>query len=297
MKRLRYTFHVGLDAFYTFLADDGWAIASHIALSALMALFPFLIVITSLAGFFGSKQLADQAAILLLETWPTQVASSISGEVHDVLTRSDGGVLTIGVVLAIYFASNGVESLRVGLNRAYSVAEPRRWYWLRLESIAYTIVAAILSLALAFLIVLAPLILATARLYTPLQIELNENLLNVSRFALASLALISGLVIVHKWLPAGTRKMMDILPGIVVTMAGSLISGILFGKYLERFASNYVTTYAGLASVMIALVFLYFIAAVFVYGGELNAAIIKSRLPQGEPFPSTPAPMPADSQA
>ena len=62
MRPLRYVFHVGLDAFYTFLADDGWAIASHIALSTLMALFPFLIVLTSLAGFFGSKELADQAA-------------------------------------------------------------------------------------------------------------------------------------------------------------------------------------------------------------------------------------------
>ena len=45
VKRLRYIFHVSLDAFYTFLADDGWAIASHIALSTLMALFPFLIVL------------------------------------------------------------------------------------------------------------------------------------------------------------------------------------------------------------------------------------------------------------
>ena len=59
-----------MDAFYTFLADDGWAIASHIALSTLMALFPFLIVLTSLAGFFGSKDLADQAAGLMLQVWP-----------------------------------------------------------------------------------------------------------------------------------------------------------------------------------------------------------------------------------
>ena len=53
MKTLRRIFMIGLDAFDTFLADDGWAIASHIALSTLMALFPFLIVLTSLAGFFG----------------------------------------------------------------------------------------------------------------------------------------------------------------------------------------------------------------------------------------------------
>ena len=66
------------------------------------------------------------------------------------------------------------------------------------------------------------------------------------------------------------------------TLIASLISGVVFGKYLARFAANYVTMYAGLASVIIALVFLYFVAAIFVYGGELNAAIIKARLPQGK---------------
>lgn len=277
MRRLRSAFHIALDAFYTFLADDGWAIASHIALSALMALFPFLIVITSLAGFFGSKELADQAAEMMLEAWPAQVASALSGEIHNVLTQSHGGVLTLGVALAIYFASNGVESFRVGLNRAYGVTEERSWYWLRLESIGYTLVAAVVSLAMAFLIVLGPLILATARRYIPLRIEPNENLFNVLRYGLTIVTLIAALVILHKWLPAGRRRMREIMPGIVVTMGASLVSGIVFGKYLERFASNYVTTYAGLASVMIALVFLYFIAAIFIYGGELNAAIVKAR--------------------
>ena len=66
MKQISYVYHIVVDAFYTFLADDGWAIASHIALSTLMALFPFLIVLTSLAGFFGSKELAHQATQLLL---------------------------------------------------------------------------------------------------------------------------------------------------------------------------------------------------------------------------------------
>ncbi|HEX7882021.1 MAG TPA: YihY/virulence factor BrkB family protein [Afipia sp.] len=275
MRLIRDAFSIALDAFYTFLADDGWAIASHIALSALMALFPFLIVITSLAGVFGSKDLADRAAEMMLDAWPSQVADALSGEIHNVLTQSHSGTLTIGLVLAIYFASNGVESLRVGLNRAYSVVEQRRWYWLRLESIGYTMVAAVMSLAMAFLIVLGPLLLAAARRHIPLRIEPNEDLLTILRYGLTIIALIVALVILHKWLPAGTRRMREILPGIVVTMIGSLVSGIVFGKYLERFASNYVTTYAGLASVMIALVFLYFIAAIFVYGGELNASIVK----------------------
>lgn len=281
MRQLRFVYHVVMDAFYTFLADDGWAIASHIALSTLMALFPFLIVLTSLAGFFGSKELADQAPELLLQIWPKQVADALSGEIHDVLTTTRGDILTIGAVLAVYFASNGVEALRVALNRAYSVVEPRAWYWLRLESIGYTLVAAVTSLAMAFLIVLGPLILETARRHIPFFVESNEGLLNLARYGITVAALTVGLLVLHAWLPTGRRGFLQILPGIIFTLIASLISSIVFGQYLARFASNYVTMYAGLASVIIALVFLYFIAAIFVFGGELNAAIMKSQLPHG----------------
>src|ERR1700709_1554509 len=249
MKQLAYVYHIVMDAFYTFLADDGWAIASHIALSTLMALFPFLIVLTSLAGFFGSKDLADQAASLMLEVWPMQVADAISGEVHDVLTTTRGDALTIGVVLAIYFASNGVEILRVALNRAYSVIEPRRWYWLRLESIGYTLIAAFTALAMALLILVGPLLIEAARRHIPLIVETNENFLNLTRYAIASSALVAALFILHAWLPAGRRGFLQILPGIIFTMVASLVSGIVFGQYLARFAHNYGTMYAGLASV------------------------------------------------
>ncbi len=297
MRQIRYVFHVCLDAFYTFLADDGWAIASHIALSTLMAMFPFLIVLTSLAGFFGSKELADQAADLLLQTWPRQVADALAGEVHDVLTTTRTGVLTIGAVLAVYFASNGVEALRVALNRAYAVVEPRRWYWLRLESIGYTLVAAFTALAMAFLIVLGPLIIEAVRRHVPLVIESNEQFLNVARYGITTTALVVALFILHAWLPAGRRGFLQILPGIVFTFLASLVSGVVFGQYLARFANNYVTMYAGLASVIIALVFLYFIAAIFVFGGELNAAIIKSRLPRGVSLQAAQSLKPAETQA
>lgn len=297
VRQFRYVFDVGLDAFYTFLADDGWAIASHIALSTLMALFPFLIVLASLAGFFGSKDLADQAVGLMLEVWPDQVAGTLSGQIHDVLTTTRGDALTIGLVLAVYFASNGVESLRVALNRAYAVIETRRWYWLRLESIGYTLVAAVTALAMAFLIVLGPLIIAAAKLYVPLMIENNEKTLNFARYGITITAMIAVLFILHAWLPAGRRNFLQILPGIIFTMLASLVSSIGFGLYLARFANNYVTMYAGLASVIIALVFLYFIAAIFVYGGELNAAIIKSRLPRGVSLQAAQLLAPVETQA
>jgi membrane protein len=84
-------------------------------------------------------------------------------------------------------------------------------------------------------------------------------------------------VIAHKWLPAGRRRFLDIIPGIVTTLVLWLATSVLFGRYLAAFAQNYVTYYAGLASVMIALVYLYLTASIFVYGGELNSAISRAR--------------------
>mgnify|MGYP001767075523 CR=1 FL=1 len=85
------------------------------------------------------------------------------------------------------------------------------------------------------------------------------------------------LFVVHKWLTAGKRSMTEILPGILVTLALWLITGIAFGRYLADFAFTYSLYYAGLASPMIALVFLYWTASIFIYGGELNAIISKRR--------------------
>jgi membrane protein len=265
-----------LDAFYHFNDDDGWAIASHIALSMLMSLFPFLIFVTALAGYAGTKELADEVARILLEAWPKEVAGPLAGEVRNVLTTTRGDVLTIGVALAIYFSSGAIESVRIGLNRAYDMTETRHWWWLRLESIGYVLVGAVALLILAFFVVLGPLIVATAVRYVP-WLEPLEELLTFARLGVATFVLVIALVVVHKWLPAGRRRMSEIAPGVVVTLLMWLAGGIGFGRYLAEFASNYVTTYAGLASAMIALVFLYWTACIFIYGGELNAAIARAR--------------------
>lgn len=158
---MRFVFRVLYDAIMRFSQDDGWAIASHIALSILTSLFPFLIFVTALAGFFGSTSLADEVhevAHILLQTWPQQVAAPIANEIHNVLTQTRSDLLTISVIVAIYFSSSGVEAVRTGLNRAYDVRDSRPWWLLRIESIAYVFVGAFALLTLAFLVVLAPLI-------------------------------------------------------------------------------------------------------------------------------------------
>ena len=101
------------------------------------------------------------------------------------------------------------------------------------------------------------------------------------RFSIASAMLIIALLVAHKWLPAGRRRLSEITPGIMATLILWLVTAAGFGRYLAEFSFTYVHTYAGLASAMIALVFLYWTASIFVYGGELNAARLRARLQAG----------------
>ncbi|CAL8974306.1 hypothetical protein GJ689_16330 [Rhodoplanes serenus] len=276
LRLLKIPARIAADAFLAFSRDDGWAIASHIALSTLMSLFPFLIFVTALTGYFGTQDLADQVALLLLEAWPEEVSGPIASEIESVLTTAHGGLLTVGAGLAVYFSSSGVESLRIGLNRSYEVIETRPWWLLRLESIGYVLVGAVGLIVLALLIVLGPLIYNGLVPWFP-NLKQFEVSLTVARFGVATVILVVSLTLIHKWLPAGRRTLDEIAPGVAVTLAMWLITGVLFGRYLSEFASAYVSMYAGLASAMIALVFLYWTATIFVYGAALNQAVMRHR--------------------
>jgi len=277
VRTLKRWFTIALDAFWQFNADDGWAIASHIALSGLMSLFPFFLVLTAVAGIVGSTDLANEAARLVLEAWPQEVSAPIALEIQHVLDGAQQQVLTIGVALALFFASSGIESLRIGLNRAYAVIDERPMWLLRVESIGYVLLGTVAILALSFLVLLAPLIMRTAIRFIPALRDFDE-IITAIRLAVASILIVVPLFVVHKWLPAGRRSVRQIMPGIFATLVLWLMAGTLFGRYLADFAFTYSVYYAGLASPMIALAFLYFTASIFIYGGELNATIEKARM-------------------
>ena len=95
--------------------------------------------------------------------------------------------------------------------------------------------------------------------------------------------IVLALCVAHKLLPARAPHIGAMWPGILMTLAVWLVGGLGFGWYLDSFAGAYVTTYAGLATAMIALVFLYWLAAIFLYGAELNAAIAIVRTPKATP--------------
>ena len=287
LNRVRLYYEIVAIAANRFVLHDAWAIASHIALSVLTSMFPFLILMTALAGLFGTGSLADEAADIILEAWPQEVAEPIANEVHSILTGRRSDVLTVGLVLALYFASSGVESLRVGLNRAYGVRETRAWWLTRLESIAFVIGGAFVMLALALLVVLGPFVWRGILYWVPALARFG-NVIDFLRLAVATVVIVAGLMIAHKFVPAGRRTFLSVVPGVAVTLLLWLLGGIGFGWYLEFFPGAYASTYGGLATAMVALIFLYTLGAIFLFGGELNGTILlaKRRRLNAEPQPA-----------
>ena len=260
-----------MDALFHFDRDDGWAMASHLAISALMAMFPFLIFVTTLAGFLGAESLSNIVIALLFETWPEQIAAPIAAEVDHVLTTPRGGFLAFSLAAAAFFASNGVEALRTALNRAYRVTESRSLVFRRLQSLVFVLIATLCFLAISLLIVLAPLIAAFSARHAPWLADYIDSSA-VWRYLVAAAIIIFTLIAVHRWLPDGQRSLRQILPGIAFTLIAWVGASFGFAYYVERFGA-YASTYAGLASIMVAIVFLYLMSLIFILGGEINATI------------------------
>ncbi len=263
------------DAFGHFLWDDGWAMASHVALSALMALFPFLIFVASLAGFVGAEGLSVRVADILFAVWPQDVAGPIAGEVQRVLATEHRGLVTVSAVITVYLASNGIEAVRNGLNRAYRVVDRRSIFFRRGQSILMVLVGAMASLALVLLAALGTTVLNGLVAALPL-LEPLASLSVLVRVLIAGVVLVVALAVAHVWLPAGRPHWPRLWPGIAFTLAGWFVAAWVFRIYLTSF-SNMAATYAGLAGVFTAVFFLYMVAVLLLFGAEFNAALNRLR--------------------
>jgi membrane protein len=263
------------DAFGHFLWDDGWAMASHVALSALMALFPFLIFVASLAGFVGAEGLSVRVAEILFAAWPQGVAGPIADEVRRVLASEHRGLVTVSAVITLYLASNGIEAVRNGLNRAYRVVDRRSIVFRRGQSSLMVLAGAAASLALVLLAAIGMSALNDLIAAVPLLAPL-ASVSVVARLVIAGLVLVVALTGAHVWLPAGRPPWQRLWPGIVFTLAGWLVAAWVFRIYLTSF-SNMAATYAGLAGVFTAIFFLYMVAVALLFGAEFNAALNRLR--------------------
>lgn len=265
-------FNIVYDSVEHFVEEDGWAMASHISLAALLSVFPFIVFCANLAGFLGAHEFVPTVISVFFGAWPDVIAKPITDEIFQVLAVPRKGLFTISALAAVYFSSNGIEALRVSLNRAYRVVEMRSWYITRLISLGYVLLASITLVIMSFIFVVVPLALAYVKTLFPSLGNMVEIVWN-GRLYGAVLALFIGLIFVHLFLPAGKRKVWIILPGIIFTSISWLIGAVLFTHYIVTF-STYSAMYAGLASITICLVFLYMLGVIFIIGAEINASTI-----------------------
>ena len=263
------------EAILRLFADEAIPLAGNIAFRTLFSAFPFLLFVTALAGFFGNQELAKSLIEFLFAVAPEEIVRPLQPEILSVLTIRQKGVLSLSVALTIWTASGGVDSVRVGLNRAYDIKEHRAYPWLLLQNIAFVFAGAAALLLLALLIVLGPLVLVFVNQYAP---ALRELVLwfDFWRYPVAITAIAFVLLAAHKILPAQRFRFSEIWPGIFFTLIVWIMLAAVFAQYLAHF-STFASTYAGLGGIAAAIFFLYLSAIVLIFGGEINRVIIIRR--------------------
>jgi membrane protein len=260
-------------AFYALFADSGFAMAGAVAYAFVLSFFPFCIFLGALAGYFGGEALAKQAIAQLFELAPAPVAEAIAPEVMAVMGQSRFGLLTIGALIALFFATSAVESLRAALNVAYRVKEQRSYLWCLLESTLFVVVSAAGMLVLTWGVVVGPQVAARFKPDWLLWLADTGWVSLLTRYGIVAVAIGLQLIAYHLWLAAGRRRLADVWPGVVLSIVLWLIAAHLFAWWLS--ISDYSRFYAGLTRIMSALVFFQVSAIIVIVGAELNRGIVE----------------------
>ncbi len=264
------------ESFYRLFADEAIPLAGNIAFRTLFSIFPFLIFLTALAGFFGNDELATGVVTFLLNSAPEELVSPLVPEIRSILTVPRTGLLSLSALLTIWSAMGGVDSIRVGLNRAYDLREHRHTLWLYFQNVLFVIGSAAFLLTFALLIVFAPIGIATIERFAPGFRE-GFTTLDQLRVPIGIVLLTAGLLICHLTLPAKRLPILDVLPGVVLTVVVWVFLSIAFSTYLLNF-NTFASTYASLSGLFAAMFFLYLSALVLILGGELNRVLEVRRI-------------------
>lgn len=271
MEHIKYPFAVLIAAFKRMLEEDGMMAAGHIAFTAFLSLFPFLIFLAALAGFLSSPEDVPKMVDLMFEFMPQEVAAALAPAVSEVISIKPTGLLTFGFIGTLWAASSGVESLRIALNRAYGVRKKRAIWRRRLQSLLFVALAAFLVFFMSLMVLFGPVIwnFAAPILHFSL---IQELVFNLTRYGASLLVLVGALLILHRFLPHVRQKSLLLLPGVLFTALMFLLGGTAFSAYIANFG-NYNVTYGSLGSIVIALLFFYLTAILFIFGAYLNASI------------------------
>ncbi len=117
-----------------------------------------MLLIATLANIWGDPKLLESVLELVFSHWPAGSAKPIAEQVKIVLGQASGELFSFTTAVALVLATNGVESARDGLNRAYKFTENRNFVWRRLQGCLFVFVGALGLMVAAFILVGTPIV-------------------------------------------------------------------------------------------------------------------------------------------
>src|SRR5918993_3168844 len=264
--------------------DDVLGRSAQLAYYFLLALFPALLFLVSLIGYFAGEDSELRANLFnyLSTVLPGEASQLISKTVTDVTQGSGGGKLSFGVLATLWAASNGMGAISETLNVAYEVKETRPFWRVRLTAIA-------LTLALAFLIISALVLVLYGHDLAELVAgkfglgEAFEWAWKILQWPIVLAFVLFAFALLYYFAPdLHDQEWKWVTPGSVLGVALWLLVSFGFKAYLQYF-NSYSATYGSLGAVIILMLWFYFTGAAILVGGEINSEIEHEMAKRGEP--------------
>lgn len=253
-----------------FIDDDLPTYAAALAYQVLFSIFPFIIFLVALLGFLHLSDFFDWLRLQLAAVVPQQAMDQVN-QVIDQLQQPQGGLLSFGVVVALWTASAAIRAVVHALNIAYDVRERRPAWKLYPLSILYTIGIAAMLTASAALLIVGP----GAMEWLARQVGMERIFVVVwawLRLPAALLLLTLAVAALYYVAPDVEQEFRFITPGAVLCVMVWVAGTVGFDYYVRNFA-DYNATYGSVGAVIVLLTYFYISAAVFLFGAEVNAAI------------------------
>jgi membrane protein len=265
-------FKVFLGRLYRAQDDHGaFDTAAQLSYYLILSLFPLLFVLAALLAYLPLGDAQAQLMGRLRSLMPPAAMTLVQERVTSLVTTQRPSLLGLGVVVALWAASCGVDSARKALNLAYDVKESRPFWQTQLIAIAATLIS-----SLFILLVVGVLIAGGAAghwVAARLGIERSFRIgLVVMRWPLTAALMMLGTAASFHLLPDVKQKFTFMLPGAIVGTLLWLGATWVFTQYVSYFGS-YDVTYGSLAGVVVLLTWLYISGFIFVIGGEINAIL------------------------
>jgi membrane protein len=254
------------------IEDDLIGRASGLAFDFLLALFPLLVFLLTLFGLFASRSIQLRTGLLsyFAAFLPPLAFQLLKNTTEELAKTASEEKLTIGVILALWFASGGVASMISALNVAYRTKEARSWFQVRAIALGLTLLISILIFSALCIV------LAGGNLIDWIGIELNlasgmVAIWKALQWPAAALFVVFSYALIYSCVPnAQGRRWYWITPGSAFGAFLWLAASAGFRIYL-RYFNTYTATYGSLGALVILVVWLYVAGLAFLIGGEINA--------------------------